>query len=121
MLDSSSSSWCSWRSHAAGLKHELGQYRHSGISAEKFLQCTFGVSDEEMQKLKNSIEEDSVHNSSEYSAAREEFKRKAHLLQDDANVSFSNLANITLRYYRRESIHDLNVLPMSGQIGRAHV
>ena len=67
-----------------------------------------------MQKLKDSIEEDSVHNSSEYSAAREEFKRKAHLLQDDANVSFSNLANITLRYYRRESIHDLNVLPMSG-------
>ena len=110
----SGSLWCSWESSVSEPDHGVGQYRHSGISAEKFLQCTFGHSDEEMQRLKKSIEEDSVHTSSKYSAAWEEFERKAHLLQSDANVSFSKLANITLRHYRRGSIHDLNVLPMSG-------
>ena len=53
------------------LKGELEYARHSGISAMKFIQCAFKLSDDELQDLKKSIEDVSLRTSDEYSTFRE--------------------------------------------------
>ena len=60
------------------LKGELEYARHSGISAMKFLQCAFNLSEDELQELKKSIEDVPVHTSDEYSTLREKSSKGKH-------------------------------------------
>ena len=80
------------------LKGELEYARHSGISTMKFLQCAFNLSDDELQELKKSIEDVSVHTSDEYPTFREEFERRAMLFQSEAKLPFSRMADMILPY-----------------------
>ena len=96
-------------------KGELEYARHSGISAMKFLQCAFNLSDDELQGSRKSVEDASVHTSDEYSTLREEFERRAKLLQSDAKLPFSRMANMILPYphnlegiWRRPRLVDIN-------------
>ena len=41
--------------HYTDLKSELGGIRHSGLSAAKFLQYSFGISDTEVQDMEKSV------------------------------------------------------------------
>lgn len=92
----------------------LERSRYSGISFEKFLQCAFEVSDEEMIALKKRVEEKSVHTSKDYEDQSKEFVEHAKKWETKMYKPFAEMGNMVLNAHQEKSGNRTKVHPSTG-------
>lgn len=93
---------------------ELERSRYSGISFEKFLQCAFEVSDEEMIALKKRVREISAHTSKDYELQSKEFVKHAENWETKMYKPFAEMGNMVLNAHQEKSGNRIKVHPSTG-------
>lgn len=96
------------------LREELKRPRYRGISFEEFLKCSFGLSDKDMEALKESVREKSVHESEEYKSQATEFAMHAENLETKMYKPFAEMGNMVLNKHQEGSTKRIKVLPSTG-------
>lgn len=90
---------------------DLWRYRYSDISFEMFLRCSFGITDTEMDSLKNRAQKIAAHKTENYKTKSAAFVSTAGSLEAKTYRLFAGMGNMVLDAHQQQSSNRIKALP----------
>lgn len=98
------------RSVDGHLGSDLRRYRYSDITLEKVLRCSFGVSDTDMDALKNRVKELAAHKTEDYKIFSSELINAAGSPEVKTYGVFADMGNMVLDAHQQQFGNRINFL-----------